>query len=82
LVSFGVGALVDLDLPPYHEEAQYYYRLAVSAANLQMVQIHPTIITVKCLHLMSLYSGLSSEESSVEDSFRLLDIAWKVALNV
>ena len=82
LISFGIGALVDLDLPPYHEEAENYYRLALSAVNLQPALINPSIVTVKCSHLMSIYNGLSGKESGLEDSFRLLDFAWKVALKV
>ena len=82
LISFGIGALVDLDRRPYHEEAQYYYRLALSASNLQSVRINPSIVTVKCLHLMSIYNGLSGKESGLEDSFRLLNLAWEVALDV
>jgi hypothetical protein len=82
LISFGIGALVDLNLPPYHEEAQYYYRLALSAVNLQSIQTSPSIVTIKCLHLMSIYNGLSGKESGLEDSFSLLNLAWKVALKV
>ena len=82
LISFGIGALVDLDRRPYHEEAQHYYRLSLSALNLQSVRIHPSIITVKCLHLLSIYNGLSGKESGLEYSFRLLDLAWEVACEV
>jgi hypothetical protein len=82
LISFGIGAIVDLDLPPYGEESQHYYRLALSAVNLQSVQINPSIVTVKCLHLMSIYNGLSGNESAFELSFRLLNLAWEVALDV
>jgi hypothetical protein len=82
LISFGVGALVDLGRRPYHEEAQYYYGLALSAFNLPSVRIDPSIITVKCLHLMSIYNGLSGKESGLEDSFRFLNLACEVACDV
>ncbi|KAJ6588378.1 hypothetical protein B0H19DRAFT_922527 [Mycena capillaripes] len=80
LVTLGIGALVDLNLQPYNLEAQHYYRLALAALGLQSVMTEPSIVTVKTLHLMSIYNGLSGKESNMEASYGFLDMASQVAL--
>jgi hypothetical protein len=82
LIALGIGALVDLNLTPYHAEAQHYYRLARSAVSLQSVLTRRSIVTVKCLHLMSIYNGMSGKESNLEHSYSLLNFAGQVALGV
>ncbi|KAJ7704352.1 hypothetical protein B0H17DRAFT_921443 [Mycena rosella] len=80
LITLGIGALVDLDLQPYNLEAQHYYRLAQAALTLQSVMTEPSVVTIKTLHLMSIYNGLSGKESNMEASYGLLDMASQVAL--
>lgn len=74
LTALAIGALVDLSLSPHDEEAQRYIRLAWSAA--RSVPDRPSIATVKCLHLMSIYHGLTGDGSDFKDSHRLLNSAW------
>ncbi|KAJ6463916.1 hypothetical protein C8R45DRAFT_503300 [Mycena sanguinolenta] len=80
LITLGIGALVDLNLQPYNLEAQHYYRLTRAALSLQSVMTEPSIVTIKTLHLMSIYNGLSGKESNMEASYGLLDMATQVAL--
>ncbi|KAJ7865263.1 hypothetical protein B0H13DRAFT_1637161 [Mycena leptocephala] len=80
LVTLGIGALVDLNLQPYNLEAQHYYRLAQAALSLQSIMTEPSIVTIKTLHLMSIYNGLSGKESNMEASYGFLDMASQVAL--
>jgi hypothetical protein len=82
LITLGIGVFVDLNLPPYHEDAEHYYRLARSAVSLQSVLTQPSIATVKCLHLMSIYNGMSGKASNLEDSYCHLNLAGHVALRV
>ena len=82
LITLGIGVLVDLNLPPYHAEAQHYYRLARAAIGLQSVLTRRSIVTIKCLHLMSIYNGMSGKESNLEHSYSLLNFAGQVALGV
>jgi hypothetical protein len=82
LITLGIGVLVDLSLPPYHAEAQHYYRLARSAIGLQSVLTNRSLVTVKCLHLMSIYNGMSGKESNLEHSYSLLNFAGQIALGV
>ncbi|TFK31500.1 hypothetical protein BDQ12DRAFT_618804 [Crucibulum laeve] len=82
LIVLGIGSLVDLDLPPYNLEAQHYYRLARAAVALQPVLAEQSMVTIKVLHLMSVYNGMSGKESNLEQSYVLLDLASQVALRV
>lgn len=47
LIVFGIGALVDCNLPPYSLEAQHYYRLARAALALQPVLEKSSVVTIK-----------------------------------
>ncbi|KAJ6613565.1 hypothetical protein B0H10DRAFT_2436370 [Mycena sp. CBHHK59/15] len=80
LITLGIGALVDLNLQPYNLEAQHYYRLAQAAVGLQPVLTEPSVVTIKTLHLMSIYNGLSGKEANMELSYALLNMASQVAL--
>ncbi|CAK5263737.1 unnamed protein product [Mycena citricolor] len=80
LITLGIGALVDLEQQPYNLEAQHYYRLARAALMLQSVMSEASIVTIKTLHLMSIYNGLSGKESNMEASYGFLDMACQVAL--
>jgi hypothetical protein len=82
LVVLALGALLDPDLPAYNVEAQLYYRLARAALCLQDVLYKRSVVTVKVLHLMSVYSGMSGIESSLENCYSFLNFAGQVALQV
>ncbi|KAK0484537.1 hypothetical protein IW261DRAFT_1457256 [Armillaria novae-zelandiae] len=82
LAVLGIGALVDLKLQPYNLEAQHYYRLAQAALALQPVLSEQSIVSVKVLHLMSIYNGMSGKEGNLERSYALLCLASQVALRI
>ncbi|KDR74952.1 hypothetical protein GALMADRAFT_249900 [Galerina marginata CBS 339.88] len=82
LVVLGIGSLVDLNLPPYNLEAQHYYRLARATLALQPVLGAQSMVTIKVLHLMSVYNGMSGKESNLDQSYILLDLAGQVALRI
>ncbi|KAK7461100.1 hypothetical protein VKT23_009029 [Stygiomarasmius scandens] len=95
LIVCGIGALVDLNLEPYNLEAQHYYQLSRAAVVLQSVMVQPAMVTIKVryrctillvlnevLHLMSIYNGMSGQESNLEQSYALLNLADQVALRI
>ncbi|KAG6864818.1 hypothetical protein C0991_006939 [Blastosporella zonata] len=82
LIVLGIGTLVDLNLSPYSLEAQHYYRLSRAALALQPVLGQQSIVTIKVLHLTSIYHGMSGKESNLEQSYALLDLASQVALKI
>ncbi|KAG1737479.1 uncharacterized protein EDB91DRAFT_1055029 [Suillus paluster] len=77
-----VGALVDPALPPYNAEAQHYQKLARTALCLQSVFSQRSVVTIKVLHLMSVYNGMSGIESNLEHCYSLLNFAGQAALQV
>lgn len=82
LIALAMGALVDLGERPYGEEAQHYYRLARAAMGLESIMEKRSVTTVKALHLMSVYCGMSGEEGNLEHCYSLLNLAGEVALAV
>lgn len=82
LIALAMGALVDLGERPYSEEAQHYYRLARAALGLESIMEKKSITTVKALHLMSVYCGMSGEEGNLEHCYSLLNMAGELALAV
>ncbi|KAL4263673.1 Zn(2)-C6 fungal-type domain-containing protein [Pleurotus pulmonarius] len=82
LITLGIGALVDLNLPPYNLEAQHYYRLACAALGLQPVLAQQSVVTIKTLHLISIYNGMSGKESNLEQSYMMLSLAGRLALGI
>ncbi|KAL1717598.1 hypothetical protein EV715DRAFT_274111 [Schizophyllum commune] len=80
LSVLALGALVDLNQGPYNLEAQHYYHLTRAAISLQPVLTDQSMATVKTLHLMSLYNGMSGQESALEPTYNLLSMAGQAAL--
>ncbi|KAF9224781.1 hypothetical protein BS17DRAFT_49346 [Gyrodon lividus] len=81
-VVLAIGALVDPSLPAYNTEGQHYHRLARAALCLQPVLVKRSVVTIKALHLMSIYNGMCGIESKLENSCSLLSLAAQVALQI
>ena len=82
LIVFAVGALVDLSLPPYNIEAQRYHVLARAALALEPFMEKASINTIKVLHLISLFNGMSGKESNLANTYTILNLAGRVAQRV
>jgi hypothetical protein len=77
-----LGALVDPALPPYNAEARHYHRVARAALCLQSIFSERSVVTIKALHLTSMYYGMSGVESNAELCYSLLNLASQAALQV
>ncbi|KAF9078563.1 hypothetical protein BDP27DRAFT_1440995 [Rhodocollybia butyracea] len=77
-----IGVLVDMDMEPYSLEAQHFYHLARAATVLQPILTEPSVVTIKVLHLMSIHNGLSGQESNLEQSYALLNLAGQVSTKI
>ncbi|KAJ3716438.1 hypothetical protein C8R42DRAFT_678428 [Lentinula raphanica] len=77
-----IGVLVDINVEPYHLESQHFYQLSKAALVLQPVMTESSVVTIKVLHLLSIYNGLSGQESNLEQSYALVNLAGKVATQV
>lgn len=82
LITMAVGALVDLSQPPYNAEALRYYIMARAAAGLEPLMERGSLATVRFLHLLSIYNGLCGKESSLPNTYALLNIAGIMAQRV
>lgn len=61
---FALGALLDLNLPPYNAEAEHYYDLGRAALSLRAVFESPQVDTVQALGLMATYHSLAGKKYS------------------
>ncbi|KIK46027.1 hypothetical protein CY34DRAFT_800899 [Suillus luteus UH-Slu-Lm8-n1] len=77
-----LGALVDPALPPYNAEARHYHRVACAALCMQSILSERSVVTIKALHLMSMYYGMSGIESNAELYYSLLSLATQAALQI
>ncbi|KAI0795508.1 hypothetical protein C8Q75DRAFT_454329 [Abortiporus biennis] len=82
LIVLAVGALVDLNQEPYNVEAQKYYALARAATCLDSILESGSLATVKLLHLLSIYNGMSGKESALSNTYALLNIAGVLAQRI
>ncbi|KAG2159403.1 uncharacterized protein EDB93DRAFT_1075422 [Suillus bovinus] len=80
--ALAIGALFDPDLPPYNAEARHYQRVARAAMCLQSVFSERSMATIKALHLMSMYYGMSGIEDNTELCYSCLNLASQAALQV
>ena len=80
--TLAIAALVDLNLPPYNSEAQRYYVLARAAIALDPFMERASLSTVKALHLISLYNGMSGKESNMSNTYAILNLACRLGHKV
>lgn len=67
---FALGALLDLNLPPYNSEAERYYTLGRVALSLKPVFESPSISTVQALGLMATYHSHAGRKYSRDSAVR------------
>jgi hypothetical protein len=67
---FALGALLDLNLPPYNSEAEHYYDLGRAALSLQAVYESPSISTVQAMGLMATYHSQAGRKYSRDSAVR------------
>lgn len=77
-----VGALADLSLPPYNKVAQRYYVLSRVALAIDPILENTSLSTVKALHLISVYNGMSGKESNMPNTYTVLNIGGRLAQKV
>lgn len=82
LIVLSVGALVDPTQQPYNLEAQRYYVMAQAAAGMLSILESNSLSTVKFLHLLSVYNGMSGKESNLSNTYGLLNLAGVMAYRV
>ncbi|KAJ7354633.1 fungal-specific transcription factor domain-containing protein [Mycena albidolilacea] len=76
---FALGALVDLDLPPYNYEADHYFDLACAAMSIKPLFEQPTAVTVQALMLLSCYYTHGGRRFSMESGWNTVSLASSIS---
>ncbi|KAJ6573486.1 hypothetical protein DFH09DRAFT_916018 [Mycena vulgaris] len=79
---FALGALLDLQLPPYNTEAERFYGAGRAALGLRAVYDSPLVDTVRAIGLMATYHSLAGKNYSRDSAWCLMSIAAKLAQSV
>ncbi|OBZ73746.1 putative transcriptional regulatory protein C1F7.11c [Grifola frondosa] len=87
LLTFAVGALVDLRQEPYNAEGEHYFQLSQAALCLLPVLERPSLVTIQALHLASIYIAMAGNEpgggeSSMELSWGLVALAGQLSYTI
>ncbi|KAJ7502643.1 hypothetical protein B0H11DRAFT_1989462 [Mycena galericulata] len=72
---FALGSLVDLTLPPYNLESEFYFDVARAALSIVSVFDHPTIATVQSLVLISVFLSHGGPRFSMEGAWSTICLA-------
>ncbi|KIY71266.1 hypothetical protein CYLTODRAFT_390655 [Cylindrobasidium torrendii FP15055 ss-10] len=77
-----LGALFDLKLPAYNDEAEVYYALGVSALGSRLVTETPKVDTIRAVGLMATYQTLASKKHSRDSAWTCMSLAAKLAQSI
>ncbi|KAK0236242.1 fungal-specific transcription factor domain-containing protein [Armillaria nabsnona] len=72
---FAIGALVENEPSSESAHAEHYHQLSRAAISLQPVLEKPSIVTIQCLHLMSIYNAMSGSDTTSEPS---MEMTWSL----
>ncbi|OCB85402.1 hypothetical protein A7U60_g7410 [Sanghuangporus baumii] len=75
LAIFACGAVADLTLPPWNEEADLYYHLASTAIGLRSVFDGTSLHTVQALAVLGSYDIFSCRKNSLEGTWKLISFS-------
>lgn len=79
---FAQGALVDLTLPPYNEEAENYHHYARAALTLRSIFDSPMIETVQAIVLLAYYHSNAGKRYTQDSVWTLISLGAKLAQSV
>ncbi|KAF7979209.1 hypothetical protein HWV62_43150 [Athelia sp. TMB] len=79
---FAQGALMDLTLPAYNEEAERYHHYARAALALRSLIDQPTVETVQSIVLMAHYRGGAGERYPRDGIWAFLSLGCKLAQTI
>ncbi|KDQ61406.1 hypothetical protein JAAARDRAFT_30847 [Jaapia argillacea MUCL 33604] len=79
---FSIGALVDLTLSAYNEEAHQYFEMGRAALALRSIAESPSIETIQAMSLTALYHSMSGERSSVERSWITMSLCARLSHSI
>jgi hypothetical protein len=68
---FSLGALLDINLPPYNAQAEHYYHLGRAALSLRKMW-PPSLETIQAVGLMATYHSLAGKKYSRDSAVRAM----------
>ncbi|KAJ3502601.1 hypothetical protein NLJ89_g8811 [Agrocybe chaxingu] len=75
-IVLAIGALVGNSQEPSNAaQGEHFHQISRAALALQPVLEKPSIVTIQCLHLMSIYSAMSGGDMKSETS---MEMAWSL----
>lgn len=75
LMVLAAGALADLTLPPYNDEAEKYYQMALCVLSMSQVIGTPTLAAVQAVALMGAYNAHCGRNTTLDLAGSLLNLA-------
>lgn len=82
LIVFAAGALSDLTLPAYNDEADLYYQMALAALSLSQVIGAPSLAAVQTIGLMGAYNAHSGRNSTLDLAGSFMALAANLGVSV
>lgn len=82
LMIFAAGALADLTLPPYNDEAERYYQLALAALSLTRVIGAPTIPAIQTVAIMAAYNAHCGRNDTLDLAGSLFSLAANLGISM
>ena len=82
LAIFACGAVADLTLPPWNEEARLYYDLACTAIGLRSVFDGTSLHAVQALAVLASYDIFACRRNSLEGTWKLISFCMSLAASV
>ncbi|KAJ7212964.1 hypothetical protein GGX14DRAFT_445819 [Mycena pura] len=76
---FGLGALVDLDLPPYSPEADHYFDLACAAMSVKSLFENSTVLTVQALTMLASYFAHGGRRFTMDGAWSMISLASSIS---
>ncbi|KAG9224386.1 hypothetical protein CCMSSC00406_0007840 [Pleurotus cornucopiae] len=74
-----LGALLDINKPPYNAEAERYYTLGKAALSLRTIFDFPHIRTVQAVGLMATYHSMAGKKYTRDSAWGLMSLAAKLS---
>ncbi|KAJ6594886.1 hypothetical protein B0H19DRAFT_1366629 [Mycena capillaripes] len=79
---FALGALVDLLLPPYNAESEYYFDLCRATLSVISVFDNPSTATIQALVLVSVFYSHGGPKFSMEGAWSVISLASGLCKNM
>ncbi|KAH8111005.1 fungal-specific transcription factor domain-containing protein [Phellopilus nigrolimitatus] len=82
LMIFATGALADLTLPPYNDEGERYYQMALAALSVTQVIGAASLPAVQAVALMAVYNAHCGRNNTLDLAGSLFNLAANLGISM